>query len=84
MASSGLDILFDGTNLSRILGGMWLAAKISLASLVIGLLLGVLFGILRTSHSRGIQGISSSIWKFSESCPCSCCYSFFITFYQKP
>jgi polar amino acid transport system permease protein len=27
MASSGLDILFDGTNLSRILGGMWLAAK---------------------------------------------------------
>ncbi|GAB2021818.1 amino acid ABC transporter permease [Pseudolactococcus yaeyamensis] len=55
MASSGLDILFDGTNLSRILGGMWLAAKISLASLVIGLLLGILFGILRTSHSRLIQ-----------------------------
>ena len=55
MASSGLDILFDGTNLSRIFGGMWLAAKISFASLIIGLLLGVLFGILRTTNFRLIQ-----------------------------
>lgn len=55
MASSGLNIFFDGNNLSRILGGMWLAAKISVVSLVIGLLLGVLFGILRTSNSRVIK-----------------------------
>ncbi|MBO5811051.1 MAG: amino acid ABC transporter permease [Bacteroidales bacterium] len=55
MASSGLNILFDGNNMSRILGGMWLAAKISVVSLVIGLLLGVLFGILRTSNSRMIK-----------------------------
>ncbi len=32
MASSGLNILFDGNNMSRILGGMWLAAKISVVS----------------------------------------------------
>lgn len=55
MASSGLNILFDGNNMSRILGGMWLAAKISVVSLVIGLLLGVLFGILRTSNLRMIK-----------------------------
>ncbi|WP_332384066.1 amino acid ABC transporter permease [Lactococcus laudensis] len=55
MASSGLNILFDGNNMSRILGGMWLATKISVVSLVIGLLLGVLFGILRTSNLRMIK-----------------------------
>lgn len=55
MASSGLNILFDGTNLSRIFGGMLLAAKISLTALVLGLLLGVLFGILRTSHSKLVK-----------------------------
>lgn len=57
MAFSGLDILFDGTNLTRLLKGMWLVAELSLISLVIGLVLGVVFGILRTSKSRFIKVI---------------------------
>lgn len=57
MLSSGLDILFDGANLSRLLKGMWLVAEISLISLVIGLILGISFGILRTSNSRIIKVI---------------------------
>lgn len=55
MASSGLNILFDGNNLARIFGGMWLVAKISFVSLIIGLILGVVFGVLRTRPSKLIQ-----------------------------
>ncbi|CEN27661.1 MULTISPECIES: amino acid ABC transporter permease [Pseudolactococcus] len=57
MASSGLEIFFDGTNLSRLLNGMLLVAKISVVSLVIGFFLGIIFGMLRTSESNIIKFI---------------------------
>lgn len=51
MVSSGLEILFDGTNIARILAGMLRVAEISIFSLLIGFLFGIIFGILRTSES---------------------------------
>ncbi|MDN5964787.1 MAG: ABC transporter permease subunit, partial [Lactococcus sp.] len=51
MVSSGLEILFDGTNIARILTGMLRVAEISICSLLIGFLFGIIFGILRTSES---------------------------------
>ena len=51
MVSSGLEILFDGTNIARILAGMLRVAEISICSLLIGFLFGIIFGILRTSES---------------------------------
>ena len=51
MVSSGLEILFDGTNIARILSGMLRVAEISIYSLLIGFLFGIIFGILRTSES---------------------------------
>lgn len=57
MGHTGIDILLDGNNLIRLLTGLWLAAKISLISLVIGLFLGLIFGIARTTKFKILQFI---------------------------
>ena len=48
MPDLGLDVLFKGKNLSRVLGGLGVALQISLISVIISLLLGVFVGILMT------------------------------------
>ena len=48
MAHSGINILFAGTNFSRLLGGLWSSAKISIVALVFGIALGIFLGALRT------------------------------------
>ena len=44
----GLDVLFKGANLTRLLGGLWVAVEISLISVVISIVLGLLFGVFMT------------------------------------
>ena len=44
----GLDVLFKGTNALRLLQGLWVAVEISLVSVVISIVLGLLFGIFMT------------------------------------
>ena len=44
----GLDVLFKGANMSRLLGGLWVAVEISLISVVISIVLGLLFGVFMT------------------------------------
>lgn len=48
MPDLGLEVLFKGKNMMRILGGLGVALKISLISVVISILLGVVVGILMT------------------------------------
>jgi polar amino acid transport system permease protein len=48
VAHSGINILFAGTNFSRLLGGLWISAKISIVALVFGIALGIFLGALRT------------------------------------
>lgn len=57
MAHSGINVLFEGTNFSRLMGGLWTSVWIAAISLIIGLILGTLFGVLRTMHSRIIRFI---------------------------
>ena len=44
----GLDVLFKGTNMARMLGGLWVAVEISLISVVISIVVGLLFGVFMT------------------------------------
>ena len=44
----GLDVLFKGANMSRLLGGLWVAVEIILISVVISIVLGLLFGVFMT------------------------------------
>ena len=53
----GLDVLFVGNNTLRLLGGLWVAARISLLSILISIPLGLLFGVLMTSKNVVIRAL---------------------------
>lgn len=48
MQDLGISVLFKGKNMARMLGGLWIALKISLISAAISILLGILLGIVMT------------------------------------
>lgn len=52
MQSLGIDVLFKGTNFIRLLGGLWVAVRISLISVAISIVLGLAAGVLMTSKNR--------------------------------
>ena len=53
----GLDVLFMGNNTLRLLGGLLVAARISLLSILISIPLGLLFGVLMTSKNVVIRAL---------------------------
>ncbi len=57
MLDLGLDVLFKGTNMLRLLQGLWVAVKISLVSIVISLPLGVVVGYLMTLKNKVVRAI---------------------------
>lgn len=57
MAHSGINVLFEGTNFARLMGGLWTAIWIAGISLVLGLALGTILGMLRTLKSKIIRFI---------------------------
>jgi polar amino acid transport system permease protein len=57
MPDLGLEVLFKGKNALRLLGGLWVALKISLISVAISIPLGILLGVLMTWKNPVIRGI---------------------------
>ena len=57
MPDLGIDVLFKGTNLIRLLQGLWVAMQISLVSIVISIPLGILVGALMTVKNRVVRFI---------------------------
>jgi polar amino acid transport system permease protein len=57
MQNLGIKVLFDGLNLTRLLGGLLVTAKIAFISIAIGSVLGILFGLLMTVKSKIIRFI---------------------------
>lgn len=57
MAHSGINVLFEGTNFARLMGGLWTAVWIAGLSLIFGLILGTILGMLRTLKNRVIRFI---------------------------
>lgn len=57
MQDLGIDLLFKGKNFSRLLGGLWVALRISLISVTLSILLGLLVGALMTSRNKVIKAI---------------------------
>lgn len=58
MQNLGLDVLFKGTNFLRLLGGLWVAVRISLISITISIFIGTAVGVLMTSKSHIIKVVS--------------------------
>ena len=44
----GIDVLFKGSNAARLLDGLWVAVQISIVSVAISIVLGLLFGVFMT------------------------------------
>lgn len=52
MQNSGISVLFEGTTMQRLLEGLAVTAGIAFLSIIIGSLLGIGMGLLRTSKSK--------------------------------
>lgn len=57
MPDLGLEVLLKGKNAVRLLGGLWVALRVSLISVAISIPLGILLGVLMTRKNRLIRAI---------------------------
>jgi polar amino acid transport system permease protein len=55
MQNSVINAIFDGNNMLRLLGGLLVTARIAFISIVIGSILGIIFGLLRTTKSKIVR-----------------------------
>ena len=69
MPDLGIDVLWKGQNMLRILGGLWVALKISLISVVISIPLGILLGVLMTSKNWIVKAILRVYLEFVRIMP---------------
>lgn len=56
MPDLGLEVLLKGKNMIRILGGLWVALRISLLAVLISIPLGIVLGYSETSRKQDHQG----------------------------
>lgn len=57
MQSLGIDVLFKGKNFVRLLGGLWVAVRISLISVAFSIVIGLVVGVLMTSKSKVLKAV---------------------------
>ena len=55
MQDSGIQVLFQGNNLLRILQGLGVTIGISILSVLLSMIFGTVMGIIMTSHSRDVR-----------------------------
>jgi polar amino acid transport system permease protein len=58
MQNLGFKVLFQGMSMQRLFAGLLVTARIAFISIIIGSLLGIVFGVIRTSKSKWIRLIS--------------------------
>ena len=57
MQLMGIELLFKGSNFVRMLGGLWVAVRISLISVALSIGLGLVAGALMTMNNKVIKAI---------------------------
>ena len=65
----GLNVLFEGSNFERLLGGLWVTAKIAFVSVFFACILGILLGLLMTSKNRLIRAVFRFYLEFVRIIP---------------
>ncbi|MCR5507936.1 MAG: amino acid ABC transporter permease [Lachnospiraceae bacterium] len=58
MESIGIDVLFKGNNMMRLLSGLMAALKISMISVVLSIVIGLVLGMLMTLNKPAIKVVS--------------------------
>ena len=69
MLDLGIDVLFKGTNMLRLLQGLWVAMKISIVSILISMPLGILVGALMTVKNKVVKAFFRVYLEFIRIMP---------------
>lgn len=69
MVHSGIEVLFQGKNFLRLMGGLWTSVWIAGVSLGFGLLLGTFLGILRTLKNAVLRAVLRLYLEFFRIVP---------------
>ena len=69
MPDLGLDVIFKGKNAARLLGGLGVALRISLISVIISIPLGILVGILMTFKNPILKAVLRVYLEFIRIMP---------------
>lgn len=69
MVHSGIEVLFQGKNFLRLMGGLWTSVWIAGVSLGFGLLLGTFLGILRTLKNAVLRVVLRLYLEFFRIVP---------------
>lgn len=69
MPDLGIEVLFKGKNMLRLLGGLWTALRISLIAVVISIPLGILLGVLMTKKNCMLHAILRVYLEFIRIMP---------------
>lgn len=65
----GLNLLWEGSNLSRLLNGLAITAEIAFISVFFACILGVVFGLIMTIKNKWVQAISHFYLEFVRIIP---------------
>ena len=65
----GLNLLWEGSNLSRLLNGLAITAEIAFISVFFACIFGVVFGLIMTIKNRWVQAISHFYLEFVRIIP---------------
>ena len=57
MPDLGIEVLFKGTNMLRLLQGLWVAMRISLISIAVSIPLGIIVGALMTVKNMAVKAV---------------------------
>ena len=69
MQDSGIQVLFQGNNLLRILQGLGVTIGISILSVLLSMMFGTVMGIVMTSHSRIVRFLTRLYLEFIRIMP---------------
>lgn len=69
MPDLGLEVLLKGSNMLRLLQGLWVALRISLIAVMISIPLGLLFGVLMTRKNVVLKAIFRVYLEFIRIMP---------------
>lgn len=57
MPDLGIEVLFKGTNMLRLMQGLWVAMRISLISIAVSIPLGIIVGALMTVKNMAVKAV---------------------------
>ena len=58
MQALGIDVLFKGINMQRLLGGLWISLRISLIAVAFSIVLGLVVGVLMAGDNPVIKSVT--------------------------